>query len=204
MAISSYVGFVFAFALVVATPGPGLAAILSRAVSSGIRAGFLVVCGLAIVDVLFLGIAAIGLSAIAEALGPLFRYGKYLAPIYLVYLGMRMIFGAASTQIFDSSEAKSSSWKEVYLGCIVTLGNPKAIMFYVALLPTLFNVSEISMTDYCIMCVLMTAVTFSIYALYIGMTVFAARSVQGLGDKVMARISGTSMIGIGAFVAVRE
>lgn len=204
MALSSYFAFTLAFALVVTSPGPGLAAILSREVSNGLRSGLLVVCGLAIVDALFLGVAAIGLSAISVVLGPWFQFAKYIAAVYLIYLGIRMIFSESSDENRNENTVKHPAWKDIYLGCIVTLGNPKAIMFYAALLPTIFNVAEIGITEYLILCALMTLVTFFIYTLYIFFAVIAARKIRDESTKTVAKISGTSMIGIGVFIGVRE
>ncbi len=68
--MGSLAAFAIAMAVLAASPGPGLAAVLSRALSVGPGAGLRVVLGMIVVDFLFLGVAAAGLSAIAAALGP--------------------------------------------------------------------------------------------------------------------------------------
>ena len=58
-------------------PGPGLAVVVSRTLGAGPKAGFAVVTGLVIADFIFLGIAFIGLLAIATTMGPMFQIVKY-------------------------------------------------------------------------------------------------------------------------------
>ena len=77
MTLEMTAGFVGAFFLLAVSPGPGLAAILSRTLGGGMPSGFAVTAGLVIGDAIFLCIAMVGLSAIASAMGPMFQIVKY-------------------------------------------------------------------------------------------------------------------------------
>ncbi len=68
--------FAAAFFVLALSPGPGLVAIISRALGSGMPAGLAVTAGLVVGDAAFLGAAVIGLSAIANTMGPLFQIVK--------------------------------------------------------------------------------------------------------------------------------
>jgi threonine/homoserine/homoserine lactone efflux protein len=79
-----------------ALPGPGLAIVVSRAFGSGRKAGFAVITGLVLADILFLGIAFIGLLAIAAAMGPAFQIVKYAGAAYLIWRVYRLIVATDS------------------------------------------------------------------------------------------------------------
>ena len=76
MTLETAVAFAIAMFVWATLPGPGLAVVVSRALGSGRKAGFAVVTGLVIADFIFLGIAFIGLLAIAKTMVPPLRSGK--------------------------------------------------------------------------------------------------------------------------------
>jgi threonine/homoserine/homoserine lactone efflux protein len=203
MNLESYIAFASAMTLLILSPGPGLAAFLSRSMVSGAASGILVVLGMIIVDFLYLGLAIVGLSVIATYLGPLFQFVKYAAAIYLIWLGYQTIKSTRKPLPFQS-RSKPSYIKDIGIGMVVTLGNPKAILFYGALLPSFFQVSEIQMADFLIMCVTITVVTFLVYGTY---TVLTGHIKQAFNsDKLQRRVNystGGIYMGSGIFVALR-
>ena len=205
MNFDSITAFVLAMTLLAASPGPGLAAILSRAATSGRLAGYRVVIGLVLVDFLFLAVAIIGLSAISVALGPLFQVVKYLAAAYLIYLGVQSIKKAASNSVSIENETNDgSALKDVMLGCLVTLGNPKAILFYGAFLPAFFDVEALALQEFIVICGLILLISAVVYGSYISLFARSLRLVSG--RKVLKRIqkvSGLALVGSGVMVAAR-
>ncbi len=105
-------------------PGPGLAVVVSRALFAGSRAAFAVVTGLVIADFIFLGIAFVGLLAIATTMGPRFLLVKYAGAAYLIWRGVQAFTGGEKA----SAGAGGAFWRDVGLGLLATLGNPKAIL----------------------------------------------------------------------------
>jgi len=185
------------------SPGPGLAAVLSRSIVSGTKAGSMVVVGLVLVDFLFLGLAIIGLSVIATALGPLFQIVKYAAAIYLLWLGYNTIRQAGHVIAVDRQGARSHL-RDVGLGAAVTLGNPKAILFYGAFLPTFFDVSLIGFSEYFVICAIIAAISFVVYGVYM---LLIARSRQFFASprlqKRLHQVTGTVFLGAGVSVALK-
>ena len=97
MEMTSLLAFAIGLTLLALSPGPGLAAILSRSVVSGIKSGAMVVIGLLLIDFLFLGLAILGLAAVSALLGPMFQVVKYAAALYLIWLGVKSLqIGRAS------------------------------------------------------------------------------------------------------------
>ena len=203
MAFESLLAFAVGMTLLSLSPGPGLAAILSRTWTSGLGAGFAVTAGLVVGDFLFLGIAAIGLTAIATTLGPLFQIVKYAGALYLIWLGVKLILAASKPLALEASPPVHPG-RDVGMGLLVTLGNPKPILFYSALLPTFLDVTAIGIGDFLLLGAVVVVVSFTVYG---GYMVLAERSRRMLASTAMVRrlnqATGAVLVGSGLVVASR-
>ena len=195
--------FAAAFFVLALSPGPGLAAILSRSLGSGLPAGLAVTTGLVIGDAIFLGIAMIGLSAIANTMGPMFQVVKYAGAAYLVWLGIQAI-RAATKPVEIQAIPSAPLLKDVGLGLVVTLGNPKPILFYGALLPNFLDLSSVTSGDFTILMAVVVAVSFAVYSGYM-LVIEQARSVLNSTRAVkrLNQATGVMLIGSGLAVASR-
>jgi threonine/homoserine/homoserine lactone efflux protein len=204
MSLEMAAAFAAAFFLLALSPGPGLAAILSRSLGGGLPAGFAVVSGLVIGDAVFLAAAMIGLSAIASALGPLFQIVKYAGAAYLIWLGIQALRSANTPVQINAQTAPSALWRDVSLGLMVTLGNPKPILFYGALLPTFLDLATVTARDFA---VLMTIVTVVSIIVYLGYMLLVERARRLLATTSAAQrlnqATGVMLIGTGVAVASR-
>ncbi len=203
MTPESLLAFAVGMTLLSLSPGPGLAAILSRTWTSGLGAGFAVTAGLVVGDFLFLGIAAIGLTALATTLGPLFQIVKYAGALYLIWLGVKLILAASKPLTVEASPPVHPG-RDVGMGLLVTLGNPKPILFYSALLPTFLDVTAIGIGDFLLLGAVVVAVSFTVYG---GYMVLAERSRRMLASTAMVRrlnqATGAVLVGSGIVVASR-
>ncbi|MEM7121044.1 MAG: LysE family translocator [Pseudomonadota bacterium] len=184
-------------------PGPGLAIVVSRTAGSGVRAGFAVVTGLALADIVFLGVAFVGLLAIAATLGPLFDIVKYAGAAYLMWRGYRAIVGkdgAFSVGVY----ARGTLWRDMAMGMLATLGNPKAIVFFGALLPTFIDMTHVGAGNLLALAAVVAGVSYLIYGTVVLMVDRARRFIASA--KAMRRlqqVTGTVLIGSGVAVATR-
>ena len=195
--------FAFAFLLLALAPGAGLAAILSRTLGSGLNSGLAVTTGLVVGDFIFLGVAMAGLSAIAAAIGPLFQLVKYAGAAYLMWLGYRA-FRAASKPIEIEVRKGTALWRDVGLGLLVTVGNPKPILFYGALLPTLLDVRSIGWSDYLVMSGVVVGISYAVYGGYMLLLERTRRFLTSdLATKRLNQATGTMLFGSGILVATR-
>lgn len=203
MSVSAYLAFTIAMFFLALSPGPGLAAVLSRTLAYGKAAGFRTVAGMVPVDILFLALAMAGLSAVATLMGPFFMIVKYAAAAYLIWLGIKA-WRSAGAPVEVASQDARGAWKDVGIGALVTLGNPKAIMFYSALLPTFFDVSKMDLTAFLITSLLIAGVLFLVYGGYIALAdksrgLFQSFKAKRLLDKGI----GAMLIGSGVLVTTR-
>lgn len=203
MTLESALAFAIGMFFLALSPGPGLATIISRALASGPVAGLAVTAGLILADFAFMAIAMVGLTAIATALGPLFQIIKYAGAAYLLWLGYRVLCGSAAA-IIVAPRKGSGLLRDIGLGLVVTLGNPKAILFYSALLPTFLDMTKIHVGDFLILAAIVVAISYMVYGGYI---LLAERSRRLLSSKRASRLynrmTGTVLIGAGVAVAAR-
>jgi threonine/homoserine/homoserine lactone efflux protein len=203
MTTEMILAFAGAFFLLAVSPGPGLVAILSRALGGGFASGLAVTAGLVIGDAVFLGVAMIGLSAIAATMGPLFQVVKYAGAAYLVWLGVQGVRSAGSPFAVDA-QTSGALWKDLALGLLVTLGNPKPILFYGALLPTFLDLSKAGVSDYVILMSVVAGVSAVVYSGYILMVERARRVLASSGAaRRLNQATGVMLIGSGLVVASR-
>ena len=200
--------FAGAFFLLAVSPGPGLVAILSRTLGGRFISGLMVTAGLVIGDAIFLAVAMVGLSAIASTMGPLFQVVKYAGAAYLIWLGVQA-FRAASAKIEIDAAAPQATragslWKDLGLGLVVTIGNPKPILFYGALLPTFLDLSQTSARDFAVLMSVVVIVSFVVYSAYMLMVDRARRLLSSTRTiKRLNQTTGVMLIGAGIVVASR-
>jgi threonine/homoserine/homoserine lactone efflux protein len=170
---------IFAFAgamfLLAITPGPGVFATISRALASGFTNASFVVLGIVLGDIIFLLLAVFGLSAIASILGDFFILIKYLGGAYLLFLGYKIL-----TPKEDDTEIKGIqevSWQKNFVaGLLITLSNPKVILFYLGFLPTFVNLQTLSAFDVVIISIIVSLVLGSVMLAY----AYSASSARNL------------------------
>lgn len=203
MTLESAIAFAIGMFFLALSPGPGLATILSRTLASGPIAGLAVTAGLVLADFVFLGIAMVGLTTVATALGPLFQVIKYAGAAYLLWLGYRVFKGAAMP-IAVAPRSGRGLLRDAGLGMLVTFGNPKAILFYGALLPTFLDMTQIRFGDFLMLAAIVVVISYIVYG---GCILVAERSRRLLSSKVASRIfnrlTGFILVGAGVAVAAR-
>ena len=141
MDIVTLVAFTIAYAIAVVVPGPGVAAVVARALGGGFRGAVPMVLGILAGDLIYLVFALFGLAAIATWFGPVFVVIRWAGAAYLLYIAWKFWTAKPDQeQIGPGSEERG--WKTFLSGLALTLGNPKAIVFYLALLPTVVPLDQ--------------------------------------------------------------
>ncbi|WP_455921635.1 LysE family translocator [Pseudomonas putida] len=166
--ISQVLTYCAALAVAAAIPGPGMAALVARSVSGGALSGFCLLFGVILGDLTYLSFAVFGLAMIAEHFNALFQLVRWGGAIYLCYLAW--VFWFAEHQAIDSGKPvqRTELLSAAVSGLTITLGNPKTIAFYLALLPLVINLETVSLQTWALMLVPLTAlVLLAVGAVYI-------------------------------------
>ena len=131
MALSVWLAFVVASILISVSPGPGAAASMSAGIAQGYRAALRVIAGLQLALLIQLAVVFAGLGAVLAASETAFTVLRLAGAAYLVWLGVQKWRSAAAPLTAPAAAGRNL----LLQGLLVNLGNPKAIVFMVALLP---------------------------------------------------------------------
>jgi threonine/homoserine/homoserine lactone efflux protein len=144
MDLSALLIFAGTVALVAGSPGPSVAALVARVIARGHRGVIPFLAAMWIGEAIWLGFAVFGLAMIAQTFNLAFLAIKYLGLAYLVYLAYKMWSAPISAKEGRLPSA-DSSFRLFLTGLAITLGNPKIMMLYMALLPTLLDLAHVSL-----------------------------------------------------------
>ncbi len=199
MTFESSIAFIFAFAIVVAIPGPGVIAVVSEAMVKGAKQGWFTVYGIIVGDFIYLSCAMFGMGLVAQVMGETFFVIKVIAGIYLVYLGIQLWRSSGS---FTFGVKKADPRGNFLAGLLITLANPKAITFYCVFLPNFIDLTRFSLRDYALVSVLDISVLMAIMAIYIYLAVATGRLTGKHSGVLLRRTAGVIMAGTGATVTL--
>ena len=204
MTLAALLLFAGTLFLAAGSPGPSIAALVARVLSRGYGDVLPFLAAMWIGEAIWLSFAIAGLAAIAETFHYVFVAIKWIGVAYLVYLAWKMWFAPVETSDAQLPEA-GSAWKLFMTGMALTLGNPKIMMFYVALLPTLIDLKSVTLIGWAEL----LAVMFVVLAAVDLGWVFAAAKARKLfrsprAMRIANRASASAMAGAAATIAARS
>lgn len=203
--MESYIVFLLAFAASAAAPGPEIAGLLARALSNGLPACIPLVLGIILGKLIMLTAALLGLSALIEILGPFFALLKFGGAAYLIWLGMKKWRGAGRVLAATETIKPAGLTAEIGLGLAMTLSNPIAIVFYLALLPGVIDMAGVTLSSYAILSAIIAAVMIAVAVGYGLIAEIARRLFSSAAAKArIDRTSGAMMIAAGMLIASRS
>jgi threonine/homoserine/homoserine lactone efflux protein len=194
---------VFSLALMVAagSPGPSIAALIARVLSNGLRDVLPFLAAMWLGEALWLGCAVAGLAVVARTLGVVFVVIKLIGVAYLLYLAWKMWF--APTQVSRGEMPSGQSpWRMFGAGLTITLGNPKIMVFYLALLPTIVDLDRVGAAAWIELTAVTLIVLMSVDFAWALLAVRARRLLTSRkAVKIANRTSATMMAGAAAVIA---
>ncbi|CAK6491557.1 hypothetical protein PANNVG_01293 [Pantoea sp. Nvir] len=143
--MAQILSYIAALGLAAAIPGPGMTALVARSVSGGARTGFTMLAGLILGDLIYLSTAVFGLAVVAHSYSSVFTLINWAASLYLCVLAWqfwRYQPKAISIDQKATTQELASAWLS---GLTITLGNPKTIAFYLAILPLVISLDNVSL-----------------------------------------------------------
>src|SRR5580704_3907503 len=139
MSLYALLGFALIYALAVATPGPGIAAVIARALGRGAHGAPAFIGGFLAGDLIWFTLAAFGLAVLAQRAHTVFVVVRFAGAAYLLYLAWRL-WRAPPGTFGARAAAPPESNLQVFLGSLaLTLGNPKTMVFFLAVLPAVLG-----------------------------------------------------------------
>lgn len=202
MDFMTLIAFAATFFVFAASPGPDNMTIVARTITHGAASGLAYGAGTVAGILVFLTLAAFGLSILAAEMGSVMMVLRYGGAAYLVWMGIKLWTAEPVVPDLQSIKARKNLFSIFATGMALNLGNPKMPLFYVALLP---NVVGSSLTvDHL---AALTAVILAVEVVVIGGHVALAIRARTLlrSPKIVRRVNraaGGVMIGSGVAVAV--
>ncbi|RBI84603.1 LysE family translocator [Rhodosalinus halophilus] len=142
--LALYAAAVFALFL---TPGPVWMALTARTLAGGVRAAWPLAAGVVIGDALWSLLALLGLAWVISSYAGAMTALRLVAAVVFVWLGIVVIRNAGRAIGADSRLTRPGVWAGFFAGLAAILGNPKAILFYMGVLPGFFDLSRVTAAD---------------------------------------------------------
>ena len=134
--------FTVAYAIAVLVPGPGVAAVVARALGGGFKGAFPMVLGILAGDLMYFIFAVFGLAAIATWFAPIFVIVRWGGAAYLLFVAYKFWTARPGA---EQMKPRNEAWLKTFLsGFSLTMGNPKTIVFYLAILPTVIPLNQMN------------------------------------------------------------
>lgn len=204
MELTGLLVFAGVYFLAVASPGPGIAAIVARSLSTGFRRAVPFVLGIAAADLIWLAFSALGLSVLMQHFHGLFLALKYAGCAYLVYLAWKL--WTAPAKSLEDQPAASGEGVRLFLGGVaLTLGNPKVMVFFASILPLVVDLQALTPLAFVEVAVLTMLI---INTTLLGYAYAADRARRFVASpramRLVNRVTGGVMAGAAAAIATRS
>lgn len=199
----SLIPFLLAATLLAITPGPGIAYVVARTVAGGRTEGLASCLGTSLGGLVHVLASSLGLSLIIAESAMAFNLLKYIGAAYLIYLGVRML-RSKEEQVATSSIPSHGSRRALIEGIVVETLNVKTALFFLAFLPQFVSPYEPLIAQFVLLgCICVTLNTLvDIAAVFAAHRLMKSNIARTARAKLMNRLSGFTMIGIGAFLAL--
>lgn len=178
------------------TPGPAVLLVISQSVKRGFRQSLQGALGVLAGNTIYFVLSAAGLGALLIASRTVFEVLKWIGAAYLVFIGLRMIFRRAAAAEDRPPESRGGFVE----GLVTQLANPKAIVFFTALLPQFIDPHGPVTLQFFVLGVISIVVELPVLAMY-GFAADRGRALVGRHAHLVERIAGGFLVAAGAKLA---
>jgi len=189
-------GFIAAVTLLMLIPGPNVALIVANSVTHGVRAGLATVCGTLAAQALSLALVCAGLTALLQEVGAWFGWLRWLGAAYLIWLGVRQ--WRAAPPDLEGIAAQPRLFVQAFL---VSLVNPKTLIFYGAFFPQFITLDRPVMPQAALLSVVFLAIALVIDSGWV-LVASKVRPLLARRGRLTGRLTGGILVGAGAALAL--
>ena len=201
--IADYGSFVVAIIIFLAIPGPGNLALITSTSKGGILGGLAATLGVIAGDQVLMWLAVAGVAALVSAYPAAFNIVQWAGAAYLAWLGFKMLTAKPG----DKPVLNIQPRQYFRQAMMITLLNPKAIVFYMAFFPLFVDpVKQQGLWTYAAMAVTIAALTFAYGLIAVMLTHFMAERIRSNPriTIVLQKLAGVFLIGFGAKLALSK
>ncbi len=204
MSLASLLIFAAALFVAAGSPGPSIAALVARVIAGGVRGVLPFLLAMWIGEAIWLSFAVFGLVMVAQTFHLAFVALKWAGVAYLAWLAWKMWTAPVETK--EGALPSADSPLRLFLaGMAVTLGNPKIMVFYLALLPTLVDLGSVTVLGWAELVATMALVLVAIDLTWVAAAVQAKKMLKSpRAVRIANRAGATAMAGAAAAIATRS
>lgn len=205
ISLSQALTFGLAALLIIVIPGPSVLFVVGRALAYGRRTALISAFGNEVGALVLAGAVAVGIGAVVERSVLVFTVIKLAGAAYLVYLGGRALLSRGAHGDDEPDAVSRVGWRAGLDGFLVGVANPKAAVFFVAVLPQFVDPARghvpVQMFAFGVIFALIALICDSAW----GLAASAARAWFGRSPRRLRLVGGAgglAMIGLGIGVAI--
>jgi leucine efflux protein len=201
--ITNYSAFVIAFILLLLLPGPGNLALITSTSKGGVKGGLAATFGVMLGDQVLLWFAVAGVAALLRTYPQAFQAVQLLGAAYLAWLGFKLLLAKPGDQPILNIRPRHY----FYQALVITLLNPKAIVFYMAFFPLFIDpVRSQGLVTYAAMSATILTLAFIYCVTVVLISHFMAERIRSnpLATSVLQKLAGVFLIGFGVKLALSK
>src|SRR6185503_1593080 len=199
MSLAVWLAFCLMDTVLCLTPGPAVLFVVSVALARGLRPGMAAAFGILATNALYFALSATGIAAVIVASATLFGVLKAVGAAYLVWIGLRMLLARGNGH--ESSDPRADH-RAFLRGIIVQGSNPKALIFFVALVPQFIDPAGPVVPQVVILGVSGVVIELVVLSLYVALAVRARRLAGARFARPLERVGGACLLAAGARLAL--
>jgi threonine/homoserine/homoserine lactone efflux protein len=204
MSLSSLLLFAGVYFAAVATPGPGIAALVGRVMAHGLKGVAPFILGYVAGDLIWLVLASTGLSVLAREFAGVIVALKFAGAAYLLYVAWGLLRSPATFDTNASPLAAPTGIKAFLASLSLTIGNPKVIVFFLSILPLALDLDQLEVSNLLIVAGVAVLILSGVLAAY----ALAANRLRGwlVGTravKFVRRATAGLMAGVAVAIVTR-
>jgi len=199
MSLELWLAFCVAETVLCFTPGPAVLFVSSSSIARGARPGLSAALGILAGNTFYFALSATGVAAVILASARLFSALKWAGSAYLVWVGLRMLLTRARPDLPALPQPVSRSFVR---GFVVQTSNPKALIFFVALLPQFIDPAGPVAFQVFVLGTSSIAIEFLVLSLYVALAVRARRLAGTRWSNSLERLGGGVLVAAGARLAL--
>lgn len=185
-------------------PSVSVLVVSARSAACGFIHGVFTTLGIVVGDIVFIILAIYGLSVLAELMGSRFSLVKYLGGAYLIWLGITLWSSKSDTEKIKNN-IEPSLLSSFLAGLLITLGDQKAILFYLGFFPAFIDLSSVTLADTSIIILIATLAVGGAKLVYAFLADRANLLLASSGaTRIINIVAGTVIIGVGVFLVLNS
>ena len=190
-------------ALLWVIPGPVWVALTARALSGGFAAAWPLAIGVALGDLIWPLAAIFGLTWILSIYGDFLNLLRWIAALVFLVMGALLIRKPAAKLTANRAMTRPGMWAGFVVGVAAVIGNPKAILFYMGMLPGFFDLTHVSAPDIAAILAVSALVPMA-GNLCLALFLDRARQLLSSPEKIhkLNMVSGVLLIGVGIAIGL--